>query len=64
MNMFEVVPKGRDAGAKALYIFTRRFLRCQRDFIEAMVERDLENLFLYGTTRPDIDRPVPKGLLS
>lgn len=54
MNFVEIKPKGRDAKAKALYIFLSWYTRCNRYDLERRVKRDMRNLMLFGTTHPEV----------
>ena len=54
--MFEIIPKGRDAKAKAFYLFASWHLRCNRYDIERRIKREWTNLMIYGTTHPETIR--------
>ena len=52
MKLIEIIPKGRDAKAKARYLFMSWYIRCNRYDLERRFQRDSRNLMIYGTTHP------------
>jgi len=54
VNWIEIKPKGRDAAAKACYLFMSWWVRCNRYDLERKFNRELRNLMIYGTTHPNM----------
>lgn len=55
--MIQLIPKKRDAEAKAMYLLFRKWYRKNRKKIDAMMQKAITDMFLTGTAVIDYSSP-------